>query len=678
MFNIKKILLFSFATLLLFACGGKKQSKQAALSINTEDAVTQQIFNIRSKRNAQGDANTEALKTFLAVENPNHRYIAALSLASIQDSGAIEVLADALQDPYVDVRCVAAFALGQTKSANAAKILSSAFQSDSVRTVQAAILEAVGRCGTADELKRLCVAHPYPIQDSLLQEGLALALYRFALRKMVQTEGTDRIMNDFISNAVMPAKARFTAANYLARIPDLDLSQYATVLMNNVQGEKDPNILMFLVIGLAKTKNLDALKVLEKTFYKQDDYRVRCQIIRGLNHFPYDSSRTLLANALYDTSLHVRVTAADYLISFGNGRDALTYFEWAEKHPHWLVKTRLMAAAMKNLDHYKGQSKAFLSTKLTEHYYKCENKYEKAEILMALSHFSWNHRFITEAIFPKSDTIKLSPIVRSAAAAALVALYSSPLLEKEMNFSTPRIKEEIHQTFRRCIESGDVGVIATVAEAIANKENNMKIAFPEYGFLKAAQNKLTLPRDTETYMYLQNAIDYLSDAKTATVIKPKGNFVEIDWHFINALGPKPKVAITTNKGRIVLELYPKDAPATVMQFVQLVKAGYYNNKYFHRVVPNFVVQGGCPRGDGWGGFDVNVVSEFSMLRYTEAGRVGMASSGKDTESAQFFITHAPAIHLDGRYTIFAQVVEGMNVVHLLEIGDLMQKVELVR
>jgi cyclophilin family peptidyl-prolyl cis-trans isomerase len=115
-----------------------------------------------------------------------------------------------------------------------------------------------------------------------------------------------------------------------------------------------------------------------------------------------------------------------------------------------------------------------------------------------------------------------------------------------------------------------------------------------------------------------------------------------------------------------------------MQFVHLVKSGYYNNKKFHRVVPNFVAQAGCPRGDGWGGFDVNVVSEFSMLRYIREGRVGMASAGKDTESAQFFITHAPTIHLDGNYTIFAQVIEGMNVVHKLEIGDNMIKVELLR
>jgi cyclophilin family peptidyl-prolyl cis-trans isomerase len=675
---IKILLFLSLSALFLFSCGSKQLSKKDPIVINTEDAVIQQILNIRSKRNANGEANTEALKTFLTVDNAGHRYMAALALASIQDSSALEALSDALRDPYDEVRRVAAFALGQSKSIAAAKILSEAFREDSVKIVQAAILEAVGRCGTEKELKSLCVSQPYPVQDSLLQEGLALALYRFAQRKMVQPEGTERIMKDFISNAFMPARARFVAANYLARVPNLDLSPYENILINTVEAEKDPNILMFLVIGLAKTKGLNALKTLENTFNTHKDYRVRCQVIRGLNYFPYDSSRALIEEALYDTSVHVRVTAADYLVAFGNSKDAVKYFELSEKHPHWLVRTRLLAAAMSNTEYYKGQQKSYYSTKLIERYAKCENEYEKGEILAALSHFSWNYRILTDAIFPKSDTVIISPIVKSSGGQALVNLYTSSNLEKEMNFSTARIREELHQVFRKCIESGDVGMMAIVAEAIADEKNNMKVAFPEYSFLKEAQKKLTLPRDIETYIFLQNAIDYLAGSKTKTKEKPKVNFVEIDWHFINALGPKPRIAIETERGRIVMELFPKEAPATVMQFVHLVKAGYYNNKRFHRVVPNFVAQGGCPRGDGWGGFDVNVVSEFSMLRYTEAGRVGMASAGKDTESAQFFITHAPAIHLDGNYTIFAQVVEGMDVVHRLEIGDKMTKVELIR
>ena len=120
----------------------------------------------------------------------------------------------------------------------------------------------------------------------------------------------------------------------------------------------------------------------------------------------------------------------------------------------------------------------------------------------------------------------------------------------------------------------------------------------------------------------------------------------------------------------MLKLHPEAAPATVTQFVHLAKAKYYDNKPFHRVVPNFMVQGGCSRGDGYSGFDVTVVSEFSSkIRYHDEGWVGMASAGKDTESTQFFITHAPAPHLDDNYTIFAKVIEGMDIVHQLEVGD---------
>ncbi len=138
---------------------------------------------------------------------------------------------------------------------------------------------------------------------------------------------------------------------------------------------------------------------------------------------------------------------------------------------------------------------------------------------------------------------------------------------------------------------------------------------------------------------------------------------------ITALGETSKVTLQTNKGKIVLQLLTKDAPATVTQFINLVKAGYYKDKVFHRVVPNFVVQTGCARGDGWGGFEVSVASEFSKTQYNTEGMVGMASAGKDTESTQLFITHCPTIHLDGNYTIFAKVVQGMDVVHQLQVGD---------
>jgi cyclophilin family peptidyl-prolyl cis-trans isomerase len=110
--------------------------------------------------------------------------------------------------------------------------------------------------------------------------------------------------------------------------------------------------------------------------------------------------------------------------------------------------------------------------------------------------------------------------------------------------------------------------------------------------------------------------------------------------------------------------------------VRLVRQHFYDGLYFHRVVPNFVAQGGDPRGDGSGSTPYTLRSELAPLAYG-AGAVGLASAGKDTESCQFFITHLPTPHLDGRYPIFAQVVRGLDAVQRLDIGDRITAVTLL-
>jgi cyclophilin family peptidyl-prolyl cis-trans isomerase len=129
-----------------------------------------------------------------------------------------------------------------------------------------------------------------------------------------------------------------------------------------------------------------------------------------------------------------------------------------------------------------------------------------------------------------------------------------------------------------------------------------------------------------------------------------------------------RVRLTTTQGVVELELKVVESPGAVASFVTLVRQHFYDGLYFHRVVPNFVVQGGDPRGDGSGSTPYTLRSELAQLTYG-AGAVGLASAGKDTESCQFFVTHLPTPHLDGRYPIFAQVVRGLDVVQRLDIGD---------
>jgi cyclophilin family peptidyl-prolyl cis-trans isomerase len=129
-----------------------------------------------------------------------------------------------------------------------------------------------------------------------------------------------------------------------------------------------------------------------------------------------------------------------------------------------------------------------------------------------------------------------------------------------------------------------------------------------------------------------------------------------------------RARIITWRGVIEIELLPALAPMAVASFVRLARSGFYDGAVFHRVVPNFVIQGGCPRHDGYGGPGYSLRGEVSPEPYG-VGTVGMADAGMDTGGSQFFITHSPVPRLDGRYTVFARVVAGMATVDRIQQGD---------
>ncbi|MCP4359742.1 MAG: peptidylprolyl isomerase [Chloroflexi bacterium] len=140
---------------------------------------------------------------------------------------------------------------------------------------------------------------------------------------------------------------------------------------------------------------------------------------------------------------------------------------------------------------------------------------------------------------------------------------------------------------------------------------------------------------------------------------------------------KYNVTMETNKGTIEIELYPEYAPKTVNNFVFLIQEGYYDNVSFHRVIPNFVIQGGDPTGTGRGGPGYRFEDEFdgNPLKH-KTGWLSMANAGPGTNGSQFFITHSPQPHLDGRHTVFGKVSNktGMNVVNAIQPNDIMKKV----
>ena len=134
--------------------------------------------------------------------------------------------------------------------------------------------------------------------------------------------------------------------------------------------------------------------------------------------------------------------------------------------------------------------------------------------------------------------------------------------------------------------------------------------------------------------------------------------------------------VETNKGSFTIELNPEFAPMTCGNFISLTEDGFYNGVIFHRVVPDFVIQTGDTSSTGWGGPGYEIVSEFSPLPYERAA-VGIASIGKDTEGSQWFVMHSIFPHLNGRYTNWGSVVEGMNVVDIIDEGDKILQVKLL-
>lgn len=159
-----------------------------------------------------------------------------------------------------------------------------------------------------------------------------------------------------------------------------------------------------------------------------------------------------------------------------------------------------------------------------------------------------------------------------------------------------------------------------------------------------------------------------------------GQILTKDADYRRALSRKNgtiRAVLTTQKGTFTIEFLPEDAPLTVDNFVKLARAGYFNGLEVHRVVPNFVMQDGDPRGDGNGGPGWSIRCEVNMIPY-ERGAVGMALSGKDTGGSQWFVTHSPQPHLDGGYTVFGRVNEtGMKVVDKIVRGDKILSVRII-
>jgi cyclophilin family peptidyl-prolyl cis-trans isomerase/HEAT repeat protein len=662
----KRISLLLFPLFLLLSqCRPIQEEKLTSIQWDFSNPEVVKLYNWQDQQ------KLDSLLAYFNHPDPTYRYGAAMAFASYKEEGAIDSLVQLLNDEVIGVRTAAAFALGQIGSERAESPLIKAFQTKDTLSIadelNGVILEAIGKIGSQQQLVNLGTIKTYMRVDTLLLEGQARGIYNFALRQMIDSNGTDRMV-DFIVRRGYPQSVRLIAANYLSRAKGVTLDSLAIVALSKTLAQDvDPNIRMALALGLGKTKSLVAFNAIQNRLNIEKDYRVKCNAIRALANFGYVEVLPIVTSMLEDENQHVASTVANYFVEHGIPRGANFYWANAKDTTlHWQTRMILYKATNKFMPTYFEVSKFSVNREIKQVLATANNPYQKAAALDALAEYNWNYRFIKDQNFDGEEAI-----IRMASVGALAKIARDPEFVRFFGTNgSKKVKKELADAFEEVIIKRDPAMTAVAAEL------DFKSYLDSLDFLKLTLEKLSLPREVETYNELKKTIAFFEGKEDNEAYVVPYNH-PIDWEIFKGINKKAKAELKTEKGIITLELLRDVAPGTVVNFVQLSKNGFFNGKNFHRVVSNFVIQGGCPRGDGFGALDYTIRSELPPVYFDQGGLMGMASAGNHTECTQFFITHSPTPHLDGNYTIFARVIEGMDVVHQIEQDDVIESVTIL-
>lgn len=669
---MKNYLALALIVFMAVACA-KKQSGESQTSDTTKTKVDssqtkpKKITNrfaddtLKIIYNHQTARSTKDLITFFSNPNPVYREAAAYAFASVQDTTIIDTLASLIKDKEASVRKAAVYALGQTgkqmKSPEKAEDeLLKAWEKEENKEVKIIILEAIGRAATKKGMSYLA---SLDIKDEDLLYGLALGVYRAGLKRVFKDELTSKMVE--LIDPGHQERVREMAANHLGRFGRLaDLKSMQDKIIQAMASDQHPFVRMNCARALSKVETPEVISGLVNSIKNDENYLVRVNAIRAYK-FSYDTIRTTIFEVLNDENEHVAVAASQFLQQYAPKSDADTVLQLAKKHSSWLTRANLLTIANK----YSKDDE--VSSYIKSLYGKTSNVYEQGALMNALAEKVINYPWLADKLYNSKELL-----VQSAAITALSKVRGLDAFEK---VKADTVKKDFGKIFKFAIESKDVGLVVYGAQALRNPKYKYKSFYRNHSFLQKTLKALKLPLDLEGYQELKKTIDFFAGRKIKPVAPGKAK-KEVDWASIKELSQLQKVQLKTSKGNIVFELFVNESPVSVATFVSLIKKSFYDKKTFHRVIANFVAQGGCPRGDGFGGLDYSITSELSLLRYRE-GYVGLASAGKDTESCQWFITHSPTPHLDGTYTIFAKVTEGMDVVHKLQIGDKIESVKLM-
>ena len=649
------------------SCVPASESELNDKPLSLSDPILQSIYNF------QNTQQVDSLVRLFSHPNKFVRMAAAQTFGSMKIPASAYKLNSLLKDESIEVRQEAAYALGQITDPTTEDVLVKSFiQKDSTLNLNNGfnrnILEAIGKVGGIDNLKNIASVSSYSKSDNELLIGQAKSIYRYALRDIYDDKAT-ALMMKFLNDSSYSEELRVIAANYFYRAKQLDIEPYKFQLAKLVESDPSADIRMTCAAALAKTKDAEIETSLLSSLQSEDDYRVKTNIIRALSNYNYTNIVKPMLALLNDPNIHIAQLASEYIYTNGNARDIELYRESAKNNYPWQVQSTLYKAILRHVPNRYINTRAILFGELKDLMNNTKSVYAKAAYIRAMSEDVLNYREIYELAKDQQ-----SPVIKTGLIEGFQAALKSPKWVYAYNTRAKNryAKGEIGSYLAQLAAQGDAGQLAVMGQLLADPNLNFKSLRIDYNFLNTALNSLELPAELESFNFLVGAINYLQDTSIQQI--KSSNTKPIDWTLLNGVTDSTSATIRTSRGDIILVLKPSSAPGTVSNFIGLAQDNFYDGKVFHRVVPNFVAQAGCPRGDGYGSLDYTIRTEVPQESYNGAGKVGMASAGNHTESCQFFITHSPTMHLDGNYSLFAEVIDGLDIVHQIQVGDRIEDV----
>ena len=637
----------------------------ATVSIDLQSPGVRQVYQLSQERRA------DSLLTYLTAPDRSTRYLAAHLLGSLPKltDPQRDTLGRRLSAAQPLVRAELAYALGQLGRPEDVTILTAAFDPGNSNSVaNAAILQAMGRLGNRVDAERLATISTYTASDTTLSLGRVYGLLYAALRDQ-RSPVVDAAVVDLLTDSAYPPQVRRVAAQYAQRIEmTVDIPQQRQ-LLKLLRDTDDPLLAMGVARAAGRLRTEDGRVALLRRLEEEPDWRVRVEVLRALADYNYASVREPVIDALRDPHPLVAGTAADWLLEHGSPEDAPLYSQLATPPLLPAVQTTLLAAANRHLSPYLTDYRDRINNRLRQEATGASDPYTRAAAIRALGEFPWMYR----VVYDYAEAFD-HPAVRTAIAETLQGIAARADYTAFFRASAGRVRRELAGSFRAFIESGEEGPAYHAARALTAQPEAYRNSYADLDWLTEAMDRMELPRQLETYREVAAARAALAGTPAPPPAAAPPPSQLIDWELLHASTDRT-IRLSTTAGEISLRLWPTVAPATVSSFLRFVQEGYYDGKVFHRVVPNFVAQGGGPRGDGFGSETFTLPTETPNLHWDRAGLIGMASAGRDTEGVQFFLTHRPTPHLDGQYTIFGEVTEGQDVVDQLIPGSRIERIQ---